>query len=111
MNTYTPHPFDTTNIQLSLDLLELTELLAGNTHEVWAQQRIADGWRYGAERNDADKLHPCLVPYEKLTETEKMYDRNTAVETLKVIMKIGFRIEKCLEERIPNGKTQTEIVP
>ena len=95
MNTsYIPRPLDTTEIDLSPELLELTELLAYNTHEVWAQQRIADGWRYGVVRNDAEKLHPCLVPYEDLTESEKVYDRNTAMETLKVIKKIGFKIEK-----------------
>jgi len=92
--TYIPHPIDTRDVQLSADLVELTELLALNTHEVWAVQRIAEGWQYGAERNDAEKSHPCLVAYEDLSENEKAYDRNTAMETLKVIVKLGFRIKK-----------------
>jgi len=92
MKPYTPQPIDTNSVALSADLQELTELLAKNTHEVWAQQRIADGWQYGRERNDAEKRHPCLVPYEDLTETEKQYDRNTAMEALKVIQKMGFKI-------------------
>ena len=91
---YTPHPLDTSRVELSADLLELTELLAKNIHEVWAQQRLADGWRYGDERNDAEKLHPCLVPYEDLPEGEKVYDRNTALETLKVIELLNFKIIK-----------------
>ena len=94
MKSYTPQPIDTSNVKLSADLLELTELLARNTHEVWAAQRLAQGWKYGAERNDAEKLHPCLVPYEDLPESEKEYDRSTAMETLKVIKKLGFKIEK-----------------
>jgi len=91
---YTPQPLDTSHIKLSTDLLELTELLAKNTHEVWAKQRLAEGWKYGATRNDEQKEHPCLVSYEELPESEKEYDRNTAMETLKVIKKLRFRIEK-----------------
>jgi len=94
MRTYTPNPLNTNGIELSADLLELTELLAKNTHEVWAQQRIADGWQYGEMRDDERKLHPCLVPYEELPESEKEYDRNTAMETLKVIELLGYKINK-----------------
>ena len=92
METYKPQPLDTSMVELSSELLELTELLARNTHDIWAQQRISEGWKYGAERNDAEKLHPCLVPYEELPENEKEYDRNTAMETLKVIKLLGFEI-------------------
>jgi len=91
---YIPQPLDTSQVKLSADLLELTELLAKNTHEVWAQHRIAEGWQYGAERNDTEKLHPCLVDYEDLPESEKEYDRYTAMETLKMIKSLGFSIEK-----------------
>jgi len=91
---YNPKPLDTSKIELSNDLLELTELLAKNTHEVWATQRFAEGWKYGTERNDIEKLHPCLVAYEDLPESEKEYDRNTAMETLKAIVKLGFKIEQ-----------------
>ena len=74
------------------ELQELTEELARNTHDVWARQRIADGWRHGERRDDAKKLHPSLVPYEELPESEKEYDRATAMETLKAILALGFRI-------------------
>ena len=91
---YIPQTLDTNGIELSPDLLELTEQIAANVHDVWAAGRIAEGWKYGAERNDIEKLHPCLVSYEELPESEKEYDRNTAMETLKVIKKLGFRIKK-----------------
>ena len=91
---YNPQPLNTSHVELSADLLGLTELLAKNTHEVWAAQRIAEGWQYGSERNDAGKLHPCLVAYEDLPESERVYDRNTAMETLKVIGLLGFKVEK-----------------
>jgi class 3 adenylate cyclase len=92
--TYTPKPLDTSGIDLPGDILELSERLARNTHENWASQRLRDGWAYGPERNDARKEHPCLVPYEELTESEKQYDRNTALETLKVILLLGYRLAR-----------------
>jgi len=91
---YIPNPLDTGKVKLSTDVLKLIEVLAKNTHEVWAKHRIAEGWKYGTKRNDEQKEHPCLVPYNELPESEKDYDRNTTMETLKVISLLGFRIEK-----------------
>lgn len=93
---YTPKPIDTSNIVLSDNLLELAELMAENVHDVWAKTRIEQGWTYGPERNDAEKKHPCLVPYDQLPEEEKVYDRNTSIETLKFIVYSGFCIEKVI---------------
>ena len=89
---YIPHPIDTSDIELPGNLDPLLEAMAKNVHEVWAQTRIAQGWKYGPERNDAEKRHPMLIPYEDLPEEEKVYDRNTSVETLKLILKLGFKI-------------------
>ena len=91
---YIPQPMDTTDIQLPEDLTPLIEQMAKNVHEVWAQSRMEQGWTYGEERHDALKHHPCLVPYEELPEIEKAYDRDTALGTLKLISKLGFRITK-----------------
>jgi len=91
---YNPAPIDTTRIKLTEDIRELTELLARNTHDVWARQRMGDGWRYGSERHDGRKEHPSLVPYEDLSEGEKEYDRQTALETLKAVIALGYRVEK-----------------
>ena len=91
---YVPQPMDTSDIQLSDELNVLVEQMAKNVHEVWAQSRIEQGWIYGEERNDALKHHPCLVPYEELPEVEKAYDRDTALETLKLICKLGFKISR-----------------
>lgn len=91
---YIPQPIDTSDIELPEELNPLLESMAKNVHEVWAQTRIAQGWKYGPERNDGEKRHPMLIPYEELPEDEKVYDRNTSVETLKLILKLGFVIEK-----------------
>ena len=93
-NNYVPQPMDTSDIQLPVELNVLIEQMAKNVHEVWAESRIAQGWSYGEERNDTLKHHPCLVPYEELPEVEKAYDRDTALGTLKLISKLGFKITK-----------------
>ena len=81
-------------IFLSKDLDVIIEQMAKNVHDTWAASRISQGWTYGKQRNDEKKTHPCLVPYEELPEEEKEYDRNTAISTLKFIMKLGYKITK-----------------
>ncbi|HYG57933.1 MAG TPA: RyR domain-containing protein [Symbiobacteriaceae bacterium] len=91
---YDPKPVDTTGVKLSSELLELTELLARNAHDVWARQRMSEGWRYGLQRNDQVRENPCLVPYEDLPESEKEYDRKAAMETIKTLVALGYRLER-----------------
>lgn len=91
-DTYTPAPVDTSDIQLPEELCRLADLIARNVHEVWSASRIAEGWRYGPERDDKALKTPCLVPYDDLTDSEKAYDLNTAFETLRLIRKLGFDI-------------------
>lgn len=91
---YQPKPIDTSGVALSAELLELTELLARSTHDNWAIKRQQDGWRYGPHRNDKLKEHPGLVPYEELSESEKDYDRSTALETLRSVLAMGYQIMK-----------------
>lgn len=91
---YHPVPADTSNVELSEDMMQLAERMAENVHDVWAATRLAQGWTYGPERNDSAKKHPCLVPYDQLPEKEKVYDRNTSIETLRFIISNGFEIRK-----------------
>lgn len=94
MDKYIPSPANLDDIELPGDIVELRELIAKNVHEVWAQQRIKEGWTYGEKRDSFKKTTPCLVPYEDLPEEEKEYDRITALETLKLIIKFGYQIKK-----------------
>ena len=89
---YIPQPIDTTDVKLPKELIELGEVIAKNVHEVWAAGRVKDGWTYGTVRDDVKKTHPCLIPYEELTETEKDYDRRTALQSLRLMVKLGFKI-------------------
>ncbi len=92
-HTYLPHPVDTSHVSLD-ELQPLLESLARNAHEIWAQQRLRDGWTYGAHRDDVKRTHPCLVPYENLSESEKDYDRIMVNEALKAIIAMGYSITK-----------------
>lgn len=91
---YEPKPIDTSEIQLEEDILELTEFLAKNIHDIWALQRIKQGWKPGEKRDDNKKEHPCLVPYDELPEEEKIYDRMTTLEAIKVIIALGYKIHR-----------------
>jgi hypothetical protein len=93
MAAYEPRPIDTSAIELSDDLLGLTEKLAENAHDNWARRRMSEGWTWGPARDDPARRHPDLVPYRELSEAEKHYDRDTAMETLRAIIALGYRIE------------------
>lgn len=91
---YTPAPLDLSDVILPDGLNELTEAIAENTHEVWSKGRMDEGWSYGPKRDDQAKTHPDLLPYSALTEGEKAYDRATAISAIKLIVKLGYKIEK-----------------
>ena len=92
--SYDPRPIDTSAVVLPESLLKLTERLAENAHDNWARERLRQGWIYGRQRDDPRKQHPSLVPYGELPEPEKGLDRQTALETLKAIVALGYRITK-----------------
>ncbi len=91
---YIPRPIDTSDVVLPDEITELTESIAKNVHEVWAAGRIREGWVYGEVKDDQKKTTPCLVPYEDLPDSEKDYDRNSAMETLRLIVKLGYNISR-----------------
>jgi len=90
---YQPTPLDNSHIELGAQLKELIEFLARNNHDLWAKGRMEEGWSWGPQRNDETKETPMLIPYEELPESEKDYDRENAVETLKTIVALGYRIQ------------------
>ncbi len=94
---YDPQPISVDNVELNPELLELGEAIAENAHEIWASKRKAEGWQYGTERNDEKLETPNMVPYSDLSEIERQYDREMAFQTLKLVKKLGFRIEKDIE--------------
>jgi hypothetical protein len=91
--SYQPTPIDNSRIVLDPGLINLTELLARNNHDLWAKRRIEEGWSLGPRRDDTLKQTPVLIPYKDLPDSEKQFDRDNAVETLKTILTLGYRIE------------------
>lgn len=91
---YEPRPINLDDISLTDDLLELREAIAENAHDVWATARKKEGWTFGPERDDANKKHPDLIPYSSLPDSEKEYDRLMALDTIKLVKKLGFEIVK-----------------
>lgn len=94
MSDYTPKPIDTSAVAVPDALRPLIERLSENTHDVWAATRLAEGWRLGPTRDDREKTHPCLVPYEALPESEKAVDRVVVENVVKAILAAGYKIER-----------------
>lgn len=90
--SYTPNPIDVSGVELPPELSGLIERLSENSHDHWAETRIAQGWRLGPARDDAQKLHPCLIPYDQLPESEKDLDRATVLGTIRAILAMGYKI-------------------
>lgn len=91
---YNPKSIDLSDVELPDELIELREAIAENAHEVWAENRQAEGWTYGPQRDDENKQHPDMLPYSQLPESEKEYDREMAMKTLKLLRKLGYDIVK-----------------
>jgi hypothetical protein len=91
---YIPKPINTSDVFLPQDILALIEILAENTHENWSKQKISEGWSYGDHVDPILKLHPCIKEYHELQESDQQYDINTSMETIKVILKLGYKISK-----------------
>ncbi|XP_050357853.1 ryanodine receptor isoform X1 [Nymphalis io] len=89
---FVPTPVDTVTITLATYIEQIRDKLAENIHEMWAMNKIEAGWSYGAARDDARRVHPCLVPFERLPPAEKRYDVQLAVQTLKTILALGYYI-------------------
>jgi RyR domain len=92
--SYQPRPIDVAHVALTPEILKLTEQLAENAHDVWSAKRFAEGWTLGPKKDSDLKQTPLLVPYAELPESEKQYDRDLTLATLKAILALGYRIEK-----------------
>ena len=91
-STYSPSLMDLRQVELPDDIDALREALAENSHDRWAIERQSEGWTYGPKRDDAKLESPDMVPYAQLPESEKQYDRLMAVDTLKLLISLGYKI-------------------
>jgi len=88
---YAPRIPDPGEMAHAGDLLGVAvEAIAEINHDLWAAKRIAEGWRYGPQRDDAKRLHPDLVAYRHLPESEQTYDRETAQVVVAELLRRGL---------------------
>ena len=95
---YRPTPIGSSQINLD-ELQPLVERLAKNAHEVWAQQRMSEGWTLGPARDDREKKHPHLVPFEDLPASEQSIDRALVVQTLAAAIALGYDIRRANSDK------------
>ena len=100
MMDYIPKSIDLSDVELTEDLNDLREAIAENAHEIWAENRQMEGWSYGPQRDDYLKQTPDMVPYSQLPESEKEYDREMAMKTIKLLKKLGYDLIKCEETEL-----------
>lgn len=85
-------PFPTDQITLSWDLMLLLDLLAENSHEVWAAEYAARGWRHDDAFDQQAQTHPSMRAYMALDEPEKELIRAGVTSVMKSCVHLGFRI-------------------
>ncbi|XP_067629181.1 ryanodine receptor isoform X7 [Eurosta solidaginis] len=92
-NGYKPAPLDLSAVTLSPKLEELVDQLAENTHNLWARERIQQGWTYGLNEDSENHRSPHLVPYSKVDEAIKKANRDTASETVRTLLVYGYVLD------------------
>ena len=101
-NGYKPAPLDLSAIELSSKMEELVDKLSENTHNVWARERISQGWTYGLNEDSARLRSPHLVTYNSVDEAIKIANRNTASETVRTLLVYGYVLDP------PSGDQEAE---
>lgn len=74
------------------------EQLAALEHKRYVDAKLEAGWRYGPERDEEEKLHPTLVPWNKLPEEEKDKDRDLVRGIPRILARAGYTVVKLHRE-------------
>uniref|UniRef100_A0A7M4FPQ6 Ryanodine receptor 3 n=1 Tax=Crocodylus porosus TaxID=8502 RepID=A0A7M4FPQ6_CROPO len=92
-NGYKPAPLDLSEVKLLPSQEVLVDKLAENAHNVWAKDRIKQGWTYGIQQDLKNKRNPRLVPYALLDERTKKSNRDSLREAIRTFAGYGYNIE------------------
>uniref|UniRef100_A0A673CUD6 Ryanodine receptor 2b (cardiac) n=1 Tax=Sphaeramia orbicularis TaxID=375764 RepID=A0A673CUD6_9TELE len=95
---YRPAPLDLSHVLLSSALEEVVNLLAENDHNVWARERIKQGWTYGAQQDVKAKRSPHLVPYSLLDERSRRAGRAGVRDAVCTLLTYGYSLEPFNQE-------------
>ena len=68
--------------------------MAKMEHDLWCQWKRRKGWQYGNPRDDKNKIHPDLRPFDKLTKQEQDKNKNFIIKLPALLAKFGFQIDK-----------------
>ncbi|XP_054861875.1 ryanodine receptor 3-like isoform X4 [Amphiprion ocellaris] len=99
-NGYKPSPLDLSDIKLTPGQELLVDKLAENAHNVWAKDRIKQGWTYGIQQDLKSKRNPRLVPYALLDERTKKSNRDSLREAIRTLIGYGYNIEPSDQEGV-----------
>uniref|UniRef100_A0A8C9RP23 Ryanodine receptor 2 n=1 Tax=Scleropages formosus TaxID=113540 RepID=A0A8C9RP23_SCLFO len=90
---YKPAPMDLSHIKLSSTQEAMVDKLAENAHNVWARDRIRQGWTYGIQQDVKNRRNPRLVPYALLDERTKKSNKDSLREAVRTLLGYGYNLE------------------
>ncbi|XP_047673441.1 ryanodine receptor 2 isoform X6 [Tachysurus fulvidraco] len=90
---YKPAPMDLSHIKLASTQEAMVDRLAENAHNVWARDRIRQGWTYGIQQDVKNKRNPRLVPYALLDERTKKSNKDSLREAVRTLLGYGYNLE------------------
>jgi hypothetical protein len=86
-------PDDNTSLEVIEYIKEKIESLAKAEHEGWMDHKIRNGWVWGEKRDDNQKKHNSLIPYDKLDEVNKDKHRNNVLGYIKILESFGYYVD------------------
>ncbi|XP_064176615.1 ryanodine receptor 2 isoform X2 [Anguilla rostrata] len=90
---YKPAPMDLSHIKLASTQEAMVDKLAENAHNVWARDRIRQGWTYGIQQDVKNRRNPRLVPYALLDERTKKSNKDSLREAVRTLLGYGYNLE------------------
>ncbi|XP_028826293.1 ryanodine receptor 2 isoform X5 [Denticeps clupeoides] len=90
---YKPAPMDLSHIKLASTQEAMVDKLAENAHNVWARDRIRQGWTYGIQQDVKNRRNPRLVPYVLLDERTKKSNKDSLREAVRTLLGYGYNLE------------------
>ncbi|KAG7282547.1 hypothetical protein CRUP_001122, partial [Coryphaenoides rupestris] len=92
-SSYKPAPLDLSHIKLASTQEAMVDKLAENAHNVWARDRIGQGWTYGIQQDVKNRRNPRLVPYALLDERTKKSNKDSLREAVRTLLGYGYNLE------------------
>nr|XP_045250142.1 ryanodine receptor 2 isoform X5 [Macaca fascicularis] len=90
---YKPAPMDLSFIKLTPSQEAMVDKLAENAHNVWARDRIRQGWTYGIQQDVKNRRNPRLVPYTLLDDRTKKSNKDSLREAVRTLLGYGYNLE------------------